>query len=272
MYCIRQFFRPLPEAYSEFKSLVHELFPYIIDTKYLCTHDQLRDLLTSTVLIDVLRGVRKDPFALPEIKPDAEEYAYDLDADKQHEAGYDSFICGVSLIGMCTKIGISWTNTGQPLEKSPILKRFLNRIFVMGINDINCFNLGGKDATPQREHVFHLTIPATWKRVDIMNRFKDFGGCQVHRLSDTTAFVGLQQKDFAVTAFKALQSSPEMKLTRYADYAKAAQYDDSSMTVKRKTSDDSPVAEKPGGKKLKEADVDGAKSKGNFPTNEDWTT
>lgn len=277
-YLIRQFFQPLPEEYAAFKNLVHSIFPNILDTKFLCTHDQLSPLINSSVLCDVLRDVRKEEFCLPNFLPAGEEFGYSLDDDKAHEAGYDSLICGVCFIGMAKQIGVP---LGDTFEKSPILRPFLNRVFVMGVMDLKAMHLSGKDPAPHRDHVFHITFPATWKRIDITNRFKDFGGCQVYRLSDTTAFVGLIQRDFGASVWKALQSSPDIVLKRYMEFAKhtgvtSVPGQDSPLTaaVKRKVMD-SPVgdantsATPVGGKKLKKEE--NAKAKGQFATDDNWT-
>lgn len=224
----------------------------------MCTHEQLKELINSSVLSDVLRDVRKEEFSLPNILPAGDEYGYSLEDDKAHEAGYDSLICGICFVGMIKKIGVP---LGDVLEKSPILKPFLNRVFVMGVMDLKGMYLNGKDPTPQRDHVFHITFPVTWKRIDITNRFKDFGGCQVYRLSDTTAFVGLQEKGFSVAVWKAFQSSPDMTLKRYMDHAKGGDVGEPLIATKRKPAD-APVADH--GKKAK-------KAKESFPTNDNWT-
>lgn len=270
-YLIRQFFQPLPEDYPGFKELVHETFPNILDTKYLCTHDQLSTLINSTVLGDVLRDVRTDSFCLPNFLPTGEGYGYSVDDDKAHEAGYDSFICGMCFVGLSKKIGVP---LGDQFEKSPLLRPFLNRVFVMGVMDVKAMNLSGKDPTPHRDHVFHITFPATWKRMDITNRFKDFGGCQVYRLSDSTAFIGLMQRDFGGAVWKAFQSAPDITLKRYLDFAKGtvtAPGQDSPLTaaVKRKQPVDSPAATKGGhAKKAKKGDEEPT---GKFPTDDNWT-
>lgn len=270
-YLIRQFFQPLPEDYQGFKSLVHEIFPNIMDTKFLCTHDQLSPLINSSVLGDVLRDVRKEEFCLPNFLPAGEEFGYSLDDDKAHEAGYDSLICGMCFIGMAKKIGVP---LGDQFEKSPVLRSFLNRVFVMGVMDLKAMNLGGKDPVPHRDHVFHITFPATWKRIDITNRFKDFGGCQVYRLSDNTAFVGLMQRDFGAAVWKALQSAPDITLKRYMDFAKVTPVgQDSPLTaaVKRKPIDSPAVTV--GGKKVKKNEEGSEKAEPakQFATDDNWT-
>lgn len=270
-YLIRQFFQPLPEDYQGFKSLVHEIFPNILDTKFLCTHDQLSPLINSSVLGDVLRDVRKEEFCLPNFLPAGEEFGYSLDDDKAHEAGYDSLICGMCFIGMAKKIGVP---LGDQFEKSPVLRSFLNRVFVMGVMDLKAMNLGGKDPVPHRDHVFHITFPATWKRIDITNRFKDFGGCQVYRLSDNTAFVGLMQRDFGAAVWKALQSAPDITLKRYMDFAKITPVgQDSPLTaaVKRKPIDSPAVTV--GGKKVKKNEEGSEKAEPakQFATDDNWT-
>lgn len=275
-YLIRQFFQPLPEDYQSFKALVHDLFPHILDTKYLCTnHDQLRELINSSVLGDVLREVRKDAFCLPNFVPAGEEFGYSLEEEKAkaHEAGFDSLISGICFLGMAKKLEVP---LGDVLEKSPVLRPFLNRVFVMGVTDVKGINLAGKDPAPKRDHVFHVTFPATWKRLDITNRFKDFGGCQVYRLSDTTAFIGLQQVGFSGAVWKAFQSSPDITLKRYMDHVKTCESGggvgvESPLTAVKRKPVDSPVVMTGGTKKLKKGGDEKEKERETFATNDNWT-
>lgn len=206
---------------------------------------------------------QREEFCLPNFLPAGEEYGYSLDEEKAHEAGYDSFICGVCFVGMAKKVGVP---LGEQFEKSAVLRPFLNRIFVMGVMDVKAMYVAGKDAAPHRDHVFHVTVPATWRRLDITNRFKDFGGCQVYRLTDTTAFIGLNQRDCAAAAWKALHTAPDLTLKRYVDFARdvaAGPGQESPLTAVKRRPVDSPAVSNVGAKKLKKEEQ--------FPTDDNWT-
>ena len=48
------------------------------------------------------------------------------------------------------------------------------RIFAMRMADLPYLNLTGEDLTPSRDHVFHLTFPASWRTADIIQLFSPF--------------------------------------------------------------------------------------------------
>ncbi|KAI7872161.1 ribonuclease H-like domain-containing protein [Spinellus fusiger] len=91
---INQFITPLPDNFYDFKTLVHELFPNIVDTKHLCTaSDELRALVSDDSSLESLRfETAKSAFKNPRIDTDWEFSRYLH--DKAHEAGYDAFITG----------------------------------------------------------------------------------------------------------------------------------------------------------------------------------
>lgn len=122
---MRQFFGPLPNTFDEYKEFLHNAFPLLLDTKYLSTaNEELKAHIPSSVLNDLLTVVRKEPFQLPEINPVSDEYAYDLDSDKQHEAGFDSFICGLSFMGMVRAMDIELEELNAICSN---LRPFLNK-------------------------------------------------------------------------------------------------------------------------------------------------
>lgn len=57
------------------------------------------------------------------IEPMAPEYGYDS-VTKEHEAGYDSYITGVSFIGLARKMHV---NNADISSKSTHLRPFLNK-------------------------------------------------------------------------------------------------------------------------------------------------
>ena len=62
MYIIKQCFAPLPPTFNEFKLQVHKLFPNFIDTKYIGTTTQYREIFNSTVLSHLYNRLLEEPF------------------------------------------------------------------------------------------------------------------------------------------------------------------------------------------------------------------
>ncbi|CAD1472657.1 unnamed protein product, partial [Heterotrigona itama] len=109
---VHQFFGHLPESYLEFKSLVHSLFPRILDTKIICHSQQFKENVPSSNLSILLETVSKSPFKITEVES-VEGRSYSILADKCHEAGYDAYITGICFIALSNYLGgvqISWLN------------------------------------------------------------------------------------------------------------------------------------------------------------------
>jgi len=64
VYFYRSFVGPLPDTLEEFCEAIHELFPQIVDTKYLATHAE-GDLNASPTLQEIAEKLEKQP--LPDI-------------------------------------------------------------------------------------------------------------------------------------------------------------------------------------------------------------
>ncbi|KAK2879521.1 hypothetical protein FQN49_000795 [Arthroderma sp. PD_2] len=82
------FIGDLPELVDDFQQAIHELFPLVVDTKYMATHGGiLRDAFSALSTLNETLGSREVPkFA---IDPDHSGYAASAPI---HEAGYDSLM------------------------------------------------------------------------------------------------------------------------------------------------------------------------------------
>jgi poly(A)-specific ribonuclease len=84
-----------------FQDAIHDLFPKIVDTKYLATHAE-GDLNASPTLQEIAEGLVKQP--LPEIVTHADHSKY-RDTEAFHEAGYDSLLTATIMIRLAAKLG-----------------------------------------------------------------------------------------------------------------------------------------------------------------------
>ena len=80
------FIADLPNSIEEFQTSINELFPQIIDTKYLATHEG-GSMRANSSLKDMCSVLKDQPWPLITL---AEEHISYLARDKDHEAGYDS--------------------------------------------------------------------------------------------------------------------------------------------------------------------------------------
>lgn len=101
MYLYGCFFGPLPPTISEFSEEISKLFPNIIDTKYMATHNSLNVSLEKSSLPEL--SFKLEHIASPKIllHPDHARYAVEKSL---HEAGYDSMLTATILIRLSAKL------------------------------------------------------------------------------------------------------------------------------------------------------------------------
>uniref|UniRef100_A0A1Q3F3P1 Putative polya-specific ribonuclease n=1 Tax=Culex tarsalis TaxID=7177 RepID=A0A1Q3F3P1_CULTA len=203
LFVIRQFFRPLPHNFQDFKKTVRELFPLLLDTKYLCTNAELKVHVFSSVLGHVFEAVRKEPFKLPEVKSGCEEHSYSMDNEKQHEAGYDAYLTGLCFLGLASYFKVDLTN----LTNDGTLKMYFNRIYLLRVSEVNYIYTYGKEPSFSRDHIFYITFPDNWRQVDILCRFRNYGQVYISWVNETSAFVTLHNRDYAAAVLKTIDKS-----------------------------------------------------------------
>ncbi|XP_034937449.1 poly(A)-specific ribonuclease PARN-like isoform X3 [Chelonus insularis] len=217
---VHQFFGPLPDSYLDFKDLIHDLFPKLIDTKILSQSSQLKDLIPSSILCYMLDTVNQPPFSLPEIIP-VENRSYKVSAEVYHEAGYDAYVTGLCYIAMANYLGsLESTKISTILPDSPVIKPYINKLMIVKLKDFPHIDLVGDDPTPDRNHVFHITFPKDWKLNNLQQVFVPFGGAYVSWLSDTTAYAGLRCKEKASMLLKKIKKTGTLGQATVQTYAK----------------------------------------------------
>ncbi|KAF1970776.1 CAF1-domain-containing protein [Bimuria novae-zelandiae CBS 107.79] len=102
VYFYRSFVGELPETLDEFREALHQIFPRIVDTKYLATHAE-GDLNASPTLQDIAEKIERQP--LPDIVTHADHPKYH-DSARFHEAGYDSLLTATILLRLSAKLDI----------------------------------------------------------------------------------------------------------------------------------------------------------------------
>jgi len=98
MYLYRTFIGPLPESSRDFSKAIHQLFPMVVDTKYLATH---RGVMGNTSLQELHDAVASQ--GTPLVHTHYEHSRYD-DMSRVHEAGFDSFITARVAIRLASKL------------------------------------------------------------------------------------------------------------------------------------------------------------------------
>lgn len=212
---INQFCTELPESYLEFKQMVSFLFPRLLDTKYMSFCEPFKSLVSSTVLGHLQKTLSEPPFKSIKADPAEDAYGYNTDCDKYHEAGYDAYVTGMCFLAMAQHLGLKLTSEKLLLSASPLLKPFFNRLYLMRVLDHPFISIDENDPELPRDHVFHVTFPKEWKTHDLIQLFSPFGRVFIAWLSDTSAYVSLENRDQAKLVLRTLTQSDTYRVISY---------------------------------------------------------
>jgi len=97
----KTFVRSLPKTIQEFQLKINDLFPMIIDTKYMATKNA-GPMSPRNSLKELLTPFRK--IHTPLIVLDEKHISYGTDFGKEHEAGFDSWMTAELFIKLSTKL------------------------------------------------------------------------------------------------------------------------------------------------------------------------
>jgi poly(A)-specific ribonuclease len=120
VYLYQSFIGPLPDSVSEFRIRIHDLFPTIVDTKYLATHN-CGNINPSSSLEQTEEAVRNQQ--IPKIETHSEHTKY-VNQAAFHEAGYDSLLTARVMILLSANLeaaGTYWKDAplDSPVSLSP---------------------------------------------------------------------------------------------------------------------------------------------------------
>ncbi|PYH96974.1 CAF1 family ribonuclease [Aspergillus ellipticus CBS 707.79] len=100
IYFCRCFFGPLPDRVEDFQSMAHKLFPVLMDTKYMATHD-CGSINPKSSLQEINDSLAAIPTPVIQIHPEHTKYdAQGID----HEAGYDSLLTAQAFIKLSAQL------------------------------------------------------------------------------------------------------------------------------------------------------------------------
>lgn len=239
IHTIDQFLCPLPEHFEDFKATISAVFPKLVDTKVMANTQPFRDLIPSSVLADLAKHVSKKPFQKVAVQFDEAFFRYGDSEEKPHEAGYDAYITGLAFISMANYLGSFQEppKVNIPPDSSLVVP-FLNKIFVMRMEDVPYLNLAGPDLNPSRDHVFYLTFPSNWKQGDILDLFNNFGFVYISWINSTSAFISLARRENANKVLDLLDCEEEcFTIVSYAEHRRQlhGEYADDNIEYDRRT-------------------------------------
>ncbi|KAH8801489.1 ribonuclease H-like domain-containing protein [Xylogone sp. PMI_703] len=111
----RSFVGWLPSTISHFKQNIRFLFPIIIDTRFLATYN-MDSMTPSANLKDLLFPFKK--IVVPTILLDDKHRSYNISTDKDHEAGFDSWMTAELFLKASAKLYTELIQQGQVIDVS----------------------------------------------------------------------------------------------------------------------------------------------------------
>ncbi|KAK4983918.1 hypothetical protein LTR50_006914 [Elasticomyces elasticus] len=100
LYLYRTFIGELPATVEEHQRNIHDLFPVVVDTKYLATHN-CGDINPASSLEEIAKQMQERDFPLLETHAGHDKY---LETSAFHEAGYDSFLTAQVAVRLSAKL------------------------------------------------------------------------------------------------------------------------------------------------------------------------
>lgn len=263
MFLIKQCFENLPAEYNEFKSLTHRIFPNVIDTKFMGTSKEYKEMFTSTVLNQLHQRLSEDPFEKVDVEFEDPYRTYSFENPKEHEAGYDSFLTGHCLLVFLKHMKVSLSGEFIP-NKCKEIGPFLNRIALQRIQNHPFINVTGKEPTFSRSHVFFIKFLPTWQNSEVQDHFKNYGPVSVIRVDNTSAFISLFNKENSSCVIKTISRPPGFEIQSFAEFQAAENDRKLNLSRKRKKEDSISSESESSTKnveKASKADVKGKKNK-----------
>ncbi|KAF1344607.1 ribonuclease H-like domain-containing protein [Delphinella strobiligena] len=105
IYLYKAFIGPLPDSVDQFIDLIHDMFPMVIDTKYMATHN-CGDINPRSSLEEIAEQLSLQPFPILETHKDHTKYR---GTTAFHEAGYDSLLTAEIVARLSIKLEAAGT-------------------------------------------------------------------------------------------------------------------------------------------------------------------
>ncbi|KAK5014569.1 hypothetical protein LTR16_004045 [Cryomyces antarcticus] len=117
IYFYRTFIGKLPATIKEHQRNIHALFPMVIDTKYMATHN-CGDINPASSLEQIADQLNMRTVPAIEVHPDHPKY---LEGSAFHEAGYDSFLTAKIAVHLSTKLEAAGSYVGECRKEQFVL-------------------------------------------------------------------------------------------------------------------------------------------------------
>eukprot|EP01119_Soliformovum_irregulare_P001323 TRINITY_DN1104_c0_g1_i1.p1 TRINITY_DN1104_c0_g1~~TRINITY_DN1104_c0_g1_i1.p1 ORF type:complete len:567 (-),score=153.47 TRINITY_DN1104_c0_g1_i1:234-1934(-) len=219
LHTVGHFLADLPSQSSEFKQIMSQLFPRVVDTKFLVTkHPELRGILRETHLAGLYATLGLEQYSERPVMAYAPGYRRYQNEEMAHEAAYDAFLTGFVFIRSVSLI--LQGNPGSLAEIPEQIMPYVNRINLTGCD--NHYYLSGEEEEVDRSSILYVTFPSHVTTGDLMREYSQYGRCRVRFLDDTSALIIFQvEKGVPFNASRV--NSPKFQSIPYAEYVNATE-------------------------------------------------
>lgn len=165
VYIYRTFVGPLPDTVTEFQSKLHALWPIVVDTKYMSTHN-CGDINPVSSLEQIAAQLSAQK--APNVEVAAEHRKYE-EVEAFHEAGFDSFLTAQIAVRLSSKLEKAGAYVDSDGVGSKVTNAITNGVSGLKLTDANLAAHGKPALTHATNGAepagFTPSVPgAQWKR------------------------------------------------------------------------------------------------------------
>ncbi|XP_043507730.1 pre-piRNA 3'-exonuclease trimmer-like isoform X2 [Frieseomelitta varia] len=226
MFIHQQFYKPLPDSYTEFKNNIHTLFPKIYDTKFLSF--KLRNLYKTEVnwkqnSLNILYEYftttgRVLSFNSPNIVLNEEC----SNQKSYHSAGWDAYFAGCIFVKMAHLFCVKKFGTGLEerivthSELMSSVKKFVNSINIARSNEMY-MQFDGEDPIFSRPEWLHVKLNSPSIDIkELINKFSSFGTVDVMPFAHRCFLVAVTNHNSAINILQFFKNNSEIQVTPYS--------------------------------------------------------
>jgi poly(A)-specific ribonuclease len=183
-FLLHHFYGSIPDTIEEWKQLVNQTFPNVIDTRYFASqHPIISKFFSNSLSLEVLtKGVQAQPFLFDTppytIDPKFPDETSFINSNIFHNAGYDAFCTGKVFVHFYRYLYNREFNSSIPLPSPDIKNEYIPKTIAQYFNKLPqvwsyfpYVMLDGVEPTltPQPHHFLIYPIPLDIEYVDLKN-------------------------------------------------------------------------------------------------------
>ncbi|KAK0043956.1 poly(A)-specific ribonuclease PARN-like domain-containing protein 1 [Biomphalaria pfeifferi] len=228
IFMYEKFHNPLPDSYAKFKQDIHKMFPSIFDTKHI--HYCIKRFLESALLFttgnlkDLYDGINQNTTILTMLQPKIKhtESGDFPEASFPHQAGYDSYMCGVVFLRLCHFLHFQESGSShfKPCSFKDYLvtmKKFKNSVNLIRAM-VSHIKLDGEEVLSLRPPLIFVQSTKAGTRLisqQLAAWFSMYGQVDIQMINSREAIVAATNFHCAREIISAFRQHPLIKVSKY---------------------------------------------------------